>query len=91
MLFSSWYLDKAVWFNEQVKSRVIQLLYDLNDADFELVSKNNFELDTTWPVLNIQTSKPGFSNLPTNRRRTSSISSYISSFSVNINDKEQVN
>jgi hypothetical protein len=64
------------------KSRIFQLLYELNDLNFDLLSKSNFELDTTWPLL--QSNNPKLSL--TKRNRTNSISSYSSSYV----DREQV-
>ncbi|RNA11299.1 FYVE and coiled-coil domain-containing 1-like isoform X1 [Brachionus plicatilis] len=76
-LLNVWYKEKSVWFNEQLKSRIIQLLYDLNDLNFELISRNDFELDTNWPSININSMKR---NSPSeiNRNRTLSICSYTS-------------
>ncbi|CAF0759395.1 unnamed protein product [Brachionus calyciflorus] len=83
-ILSAWYKDNSVWSNEMNKSRIIQLLYDLNDVNFELVSRNNFELDTTWPTINLNTpNKNNFANQ--NRLRSFSITSYSS---INI-DKDQ--
>ena len=87
-IFSYWYQEKAVWFNQIQKSRIIQLLYDLNDIDFELIYKNNFELDTSWPSIQVNSNRFNNSsnNQPISRNRTVSISS---SYSINI-DKDQV-
>jgi hypothetical protein len=76
-LIVQWYFDKSVWFNQNNKDKIIQMLYDLNDVNFELISKNNYELDTTWPVVqsNLNTSN---SNLANSRTRTYSMTSFIS-------------
>jgi hypothetical protein len=77
-------MEKAVWHNEEYKSRVIQLLYDLNDVSFDLISKNNFELDTTWPTIELQNNSKYNRNRAKNRlnyrnrTRGNSISSFIS-------------
>ncbi len=77
-------MEKAVWHNEEYKSRVIQLLYDLNDVNFELISKNNFELDTTWPTIELQNNTKYNRNRAKNRlnyrnrTRGNSISSFVS-------------
>lgn len=82
-----WYKEKSVWFNDQLKSRIVQLLYDLNDLNFELISGNNFELDTNWPSININPAKK-YSPNELNRNRTLSICSYTS---INTErDKDQV-
>lgn len=72
--FSNWYKEKAVWFNESQKSRVFQLLYDLTDINFELISKSNFELDTTWP----SAQHPNNPRIQITRHRTNSLTSYTS-------------
>lgn len=76
-LLNVWYKDKSVWFNEHLKSRIIQLLYDLSDLNFELISRNDFELDTNWPSININSVKRN-SPHEINRNRTFSICSYTS-------------
>lgn len=83
-----WYKEKSVWFNDQLKSRIIQLLYDLNDLNFELISRNNFQLDTNWPSININSAKRHSPN-EMNRNRTLSICSYTSIYTER--DKDQVN
>jgi hypothetical protein len=78
----SWYGDRSVWLNQSYKSRIVQLLYDLNDINFELVSKNNFELDTSWPTMQLNENRNTSLNTPqmqiTARNRTASITSFTS-------------
>jgi hypothetical protein len=52
-ILSNWYNEKPVWSNAKDNMRIIQLLYNLNDVNFEIISKNNFELDTSWPCLQL--------------------------------------
>lgn len=87
-ILSNWYKDHSVWSNEVNKSRIITVLYDLNDLNFELISRNNFELDTTWPTIYLNTpNKNNFNSV--NRNRTFSVCSYTS---INTEkDKDQVN
>lgn len=73
---NNWYKDKAIWYNESQKSRVFQLLYDINEINFELLSKNNFELDTTWPTLTLN--NPNNPKIQVTRHRTNSLASYTS-------------
>lgn len=86
-ILSSWYKEQSIWLNENNKSRIISVLYDLNDLNFELISRNNFELDTTWPTIYLNTpNKNNFNN--ENRNRTFSVCSYTS---INTEkDKDQV-
>jgi len=87
---NNWYGDKAVWLNESYKSRIIQLLYDLNEINFDLVSKNNFELDTSWPTMQLSENRNSNLNNPQGqvlaRNRTASITSYTSIMT----DRDQV-
>lgn len=76
-LIVQWYFDKSVWFNQNHKDKIIQLLYDLNDVNFELISKYNYELDTTWPVVQSNLNSIG-SNSLNSRTRTYSMTSFIS-------------
>lgn len=82
-------MDKAIWHKEAYKTRVIQLLYDLSDVKFDLISKNNFELDTTWPTIELQNNKKYQTNKSKQSRlgrtRENSISSYISTTTISIN------
>jgi hypothetical protein len=77
-VLNAWYKESSVWLNEGLKSRIIQLLYDLSDANFELISRNNFELDTTWPTINLNTPNRNNFNKNFDRHRTFSITSYTS-------------
>jgi hypothetical protein len=84
---------------------VVQLLYDLNDVSFDLISKNNFELDTTWPTIDLQNNSKYTSNRAAKNRmsmmrngsgrtRNSSISSFASTANMLIssnNGEQQVN
>lgn len=73
---SNWYKEKAVWFDSEQKNRIFQLLYDLNDVNFELLSGSNFELDTTWPTIHMN--NPNNPRIHITRHRTNSITSYTS-------------
>lgn len=76
-----WYKEQAVWYNQEYKARIIQFLYDLSDVNFELIARNNFELDTTWPTIQLNSKQ-------TSRNRTNSLTSYSS---INIDrDREHV-
>jgi FYVE and coiled-coil domain-containing protein 1 len=81
-IINNWYSDKSVWFNQDIKSRLFQLLYDLNDVDFDLISKSNFELDTSWPICHSNKVKL------MGRNRTASISSFASF--INNNDSSNL-
>ena len=87
---SNWYGEKAVWLNQSYKSRIIQLLYDLNEINFELISKNNFELDSSWPSMQLNQSRNLSLNNPqsqlVSRNRTASITSFTSV----VTDRDQV-
>lgn len=74
-IVNNWYKEKAVWHNESQKARVFQLLYDLTDIKFELISKSNFELDTTWPSIQQHPNNP---RIQITRHRTNSLTSYTS-------------
>ncbi len=74
--YSNWYKEKAVWYNESQKSRIFQFLYDLTEINFDLISKSNFELDTTWP--SVQLNNPNNPRILITRHRTNSITSYTS-------------
>ena len=84
-LVANWYGEKCVWLNEAHKSRIIQLLYDLNEVNFELIAKNNFELDSQWPTMQLNdgsSRNPGAQTLG-QRNRTASISSFSSIMTEN--------
>lgn len=85
---SSWYNEKAVWRNPGYKSKIIQLLYDLNDVNFDLIGKNNYELDINWPASQLVNAKSP--STASRVRRTSSVSSYSIGQSTLPNDKELV-
>lgn len=92
-LVSNWYQEKTVWFEPDIKSRIFQLLYDINDVNFDLISKNNFELDQTWPTC--QPNKPFSKQI---RNRTASISSFasfnidaVSIYNQSVNNNENLN
>ncbi len=73
-----------MWFDGTQKSRILQVLYELNDLNFDLLSKSSYELDNTWPCLNSYNNslKPPLIK----RNRADSVSSYTSSYM----DREQV-
>ncbi len=73
---SNWYSENSVWFDLNKKSKIIQILYDLNDINFDIITKANYELDTSWPTINLSSNQNNNSNL--NRTRTFSINSYSS-------------
>lgn len=75
-LLSNWYSENSVWFDLNKKSKIIQILYDLNDINFDIITKANYELDTSWPTINLSSNQNNNSNL--NRTRTFSINSYSS-------------
>jgi hypothetical protein len=79
-VLSTWYNERSVWFNDELKYRIIQILYDLNDLDFDLISKNNFELDTTWPTIQLNRNHNSSGNTFL-RNRTLSFSS-LASFNI---------
>lgn len=85
-VISYWYYDKSVWFNQGYTSRIIQLLYDLNDINFDLISKSNFELDISWPSIHLNVNR--INNINSARIRTHSISSY-NSFSIDQKDYQE--
>lgn len=68
---SYWYQEKAVWYDANLKSQIFQLLYDINEVNFDLLSKNNFELDTQWPSGQLANKFAKVS-----RNRTASLSSF---------------
>jgi hypothetical protein len=88
-LIVQWYFDKSIWFNQDYKKKIIELLYDLNDVNFELISKNNYDLDTTWPVVQSNLNNKS-SNLLNSRNRTYSMSSFISINTDHGKDNDQV-
>jgi hypothetical protein len=85
-VLNQYYNERAVWHNEDYKARIIQLLYDLNDLNFDLITRNNFELDASWPTIDLQNNKKYHKHksmrqnlrLSSNRTRGNSISSFLS-------------
>lgn len=74
--------------NAEQKARIIQLLYDLNDVNFDLIGKNNFELDIGWPSIQLLNAKSAHNQQ--RARRTSSVSSYVSHVNNMTHDKDMV-
>lgn len=79
---SNWYIEQSIWFNPYYKSKIIQILYDLTDVNFDIISKLNYELDTSWPTIMASSSNTSSNTTPltntNSRTRTFSYSSYSS-------------
>ena len=74
-IFSNWYTENSVWNNPNRKSKIIQILYDLNEINFDIISKSNYELDMSWPTISSNNNN-NMTNM--DRTRTFSMNSYSS-------------
>jgi hypothetical protein len=83
-----WYFEKCIWISQSYKSRIINTLYEINEVNFELISKNNYELDTTWPVVQSSGNVLNVNNSSLARNRTYSMTSFVS---INTDQKDHVN
>ncbi len=69
-------MENSVWLNQNQKSKIIQILYDLNEINFDIITKSNYELDTSWPTIQ--------NGINLNRTRTLSVTSLSSAYTENV-------
>jgi hypothetical protein len=51
-VFSQFYADDCFWINPTHMNRIIHALYQLNELQYDLLSKSqNNQLDTSWPTI----------------------------------------
>ncbi|UJR26251.1 hypothetical protein I4U23_007591 [Adineta vaga] len=76
------YHDDCFWRKTMYINRIIQALYQLNDAQFDLLSTSQYQLDVCWPTSESVDLRSKHLSDATSRLRTNSISSYISMDSI---------
>lgn len=44
-------MDECFWTTPSYMNRIIQVLYDLSDLQYDLLSKSQYQLDVCWPTV----------------------------------------
>lgn len=72
------YAEECFWTTSTYINRIIQVLYQLNDVQFDLFSAGQYQLDICWPCVESSDVRLKNSYESSSRLRTNSISSCLS-------------